>query len=303
MISMKRIVVTGATGYIGSNLVRKLVNEKNEVYIVVRKNSVSDLLGDIKNKINVFVYDNNIENLIEFFINTKPDVVYHLASLFIAEHNFNDIDNLIDSNIKFGTELLEAMNLSGVKKLINTGTSWQHYNNESYNPVCLYAATKEAFEKVIEYYTNTCGFKVVTLELFDTYGPNDNRKKIINLLSKYSKDKTLLKMSAGEQLLDLTYIDDVTGGFYYSLDQLDEMKNCSHKKYAISSEVRHKLKDIINIYENVTGNKVLVEWGARPYRDREVMEPCTLINVLPGWKAEIKLEEGLRIMNKINHSK
>ena len=190
---MNRIVVTGATGYIGSNLIRKLIDKDKEVYIIVREHSRFDLIDDIKDKVNIFVYDNKIENLINFFNRVKPDIVYHLASLFIAEHKYSDIPNLIESNVKFGTEVLEAMNQSGTKKLINTGTAWQHYNNEEYNPVCLYAATKEAFEKIIEFYTNACGFKAITIELYDTYGPKDNRKKIINLLSKYSKQKTTEK--------------------------------------------------------------------------------------------------------------
>ncbi|EJE7233290.1 NAD(P)-dependent oxidoreductase [Clostridium sporogenes] len=299
---MNRIVVTGATGYIGSNLIRKLIDKDKEVYIIVREHSRFDLIDDIKDKVNIFVYDNKIENLINFFNRVKPDIVYHLASLFIAEHKYSDIPNLIESNVKFGTEVLEAMNQSGTKKLINTGTAWQHYNNEEYNPVCLYAATKEAFEKIIEFYTNACGFKAITIELYDTYGPKDNRKKIINLLSKYSKQKTELKMSAGEQLLDLSYIDDVVNAFIIAGENLYGIDFYKHIKYTIISGERYKLKEIVNLYEKVVGSKILIDWGARPYRKREVMIPSTCTNKLPNWNQKVTLEKGLSLMNNIKLS-
>ena len=297
---MDKILLTGATGYIGSNLTKRLLKENKRVYIVARKSSKFDLLKDVMDKINIFIYDGKINNLINYFKRVKPDAVCHLASFFVSEHKSENTDELIDSNIKFGTEVLEAMSKSGVKNLINTGTSWQHYDNKDYNPVCLYAATKEAFEKIIEYYVQVDNFKVITLKLFDTYGPNDNRPKILNLLSKYSKDKTVLKMSGGEQILDLSYIDDIAEAFYHALCMIEKCDMNEHKTYGIYALKRYKLRDIISTYENVTNKKILVEWGARPYRKREIMNPCTCIEKLPGWKPKISLEDGIRLMNSLN---
>ncbi|WP_077835018.1 NAD-dependent epimerase/dehydratase family protein [Clostridium felsineum] len=299
---MEKIVLTGATGYIGSKLTKRLLKAKKEVYIIARSNSKFDMLREVLDKVNIFIYDGNILNLIDYFNKVKPDSVCHLASLFISEHRSEDVDELIDSNIRFSTEILEAMNKAKVYKLINVGTAWQHYNNESYNPVCLYAATKEAFEKIIDYYVQANNFKVITLKIFDTYGPNDNRSKIINLLEKCSKNKSVLKMSKGEQLLDLTYIDDIVRGFYIALLKLDKIgKQHFHEKYGLYGIRRYKLKDIVSIYEEVTGRKVIVEWGERPYRRREVMNPSTLISPLPDWNAEIDLKTGLKYMDQINN--
>ncbi|QLY79125.1 NAD-dependent epimerase/dehydratase family protein [Clostridium intestinale] len=296
---MSKIVVTGATGYIGSNIVKKLLDDGNEIYLICRKSSSIENLKSVESKLNIFFYEDNIEALIEFFNKIKPDCVFHLASLFIAEHKNKDIGALIDSNIKFGTNILEAMKEANIKNLINTGTSWQNYNSEEYNPVCLYAATKEAYEKIIEYYVSTHELKVITLRLFDTFGPKDNRNKILNLLDKFSKEKTVLKMSPGEQMLDLTYIDDIVSGFCRANQLVGNMQVGKHYKYVLSSE-RIKLKDLIKLYESLSDKKVLVEWGARPYRDREVMIPCTNLEILPGWKAEISLKDGLNRMIEIN---
>jgi nucleoside-diphosphate-sugar epimerase len=290
---MKNVIVTGATGFVGSHLSKKLVELGYNVHIISRPSSSYENLESVKNKINVFEYNQNITELINFFKEVKADVVFHLASLFISEHKSDEIDGLINSNIKFGTHILEAMSKSDAYRLINTSTSWQHYKNDEYNPVNLYAATKQAFEDIIEYYVRTLKFKVITLKLFDTYAEDDNRGKLINLLGKFSKEKKELKMSPGEQKIDLVHVDDVVSAFISAYDLIKE-DEINHNKYAVSSGRQIQLKDLIELYEEVTGNEVLVEWGGRPYRKREVMELWRDFDKLPNWEAEISLEEGLK---------
>ena len=290
---MKNIVVTGATGFVGSNLVRFLLKKNFKIYVIIRTDSDLANLTDIKEEVEIFRYDNAIKNLIEFFTVVKPTTVFHLASNFIAEHESHQIDSLIQSNITFGLHLLEAMKVSGVKQLINTGTSWQHYNNEDYNPVCLYAATKQAFESLIEYYVQAEGFKVITLKLFDTYGEADTRPKLINLLNKFADDNTELNMSPGEQILNLVHIDDLCEAFYVGskLIETEDYQGCH--SYAVSNDRNYKLKEVIELFEKVSGKKIKVIWGGKPYRKREVMTVWDKGLRLPNWKPSITLEEGL----------
>lgn len=231
----KNCLVTGATGFVGSNLCRKLVNENWNVTIICRENSKLDNLEDIKERINIFRYDNDIDKLVLFFKNNNFNVVFHLASLFIAEHQTKDVSNLLESNILFGTHILEAMKESDTKLLINTGTSWQHYNSEEYNPVDLYAATKEAFEKIIKYYVEAENIRCVTLKLFDTYGENDKRPKLINLLNKIADEGKELDMSLGEQKLDLVHIDVVTNSFLKAYEILEKNKDIKNEIFGVSS--------------------------------------------------------------------
>lgn len=290
---MKNIVVTGATGFVGSNLVRFLLKKDFKIYVILRTDSDLLNLTDIAGDIEIFRYDNQIDHLIDFFTVVKPLSVFHLASNFIAEHESHQIDSLIQSNITFGLHLLEAMKVSGVKQLINTGTSWQHYNNEDYNPVCLYAATKQAFETLIEYYVQAEGFKVITLKLFDTYGETDTRPKLINLLNKFADENTELNMSAGEQFLNLVYIDDVCQAFYVGSQLIDTENYQGHHSFAVSSDRNYKLKEVIELFEVVSGKKIKVNWGGKPYRKREVMSVWDKGVRLPKWKPTLSLEEGL----------
>jgi nucleoside-diphosphate-sugar epimerase len=298
---MKKIIITGATGFIGSHLCKKMVDLDYEVSIIVRPKSNYRKIKNIFKKINIFIYENNdIKGLIKFFKKINPDIVFHLASLYISEHQPKDIFDLINSNINFGTHILEAMARNNIRKIINTGTSWQHYKNEKYNPVCLYAATKEAFEKILEYYVKALEFEAITLKLFDTYGEDDDRGKLISLLKKFSQEKRTLEMSPGEQEIDLLHVDDVVEAFLSASFLFDDKDIfITHNKYAVNSGRKVKLKELIDIYEKNTGYKLRIKWGSRSYRKREVINLWDKYNSLPNWKPKITLEEGLKRLNSI----
>jgi len=290
---MSNYLITGATGFVGSNIARTLLEAKNNIYIICRKSSSFHYMDDIKKNISIFEYDGNINNLIDYLKEVRPLAVFHLASLFLSTHKFTDIHNLIDSNILFGTQLLEAMTLAEVKYFINTSTSWQHYNNRLYDPVCLYAATKEAFEKILKYYTSTQQINAITLELFDTYGRGDQRKKLMFLLKEASRTGKELKMSPGDQELDLVYIDDVVSAFLCALNLLRN-DNLTEDKYTVTSGRVLKLKKIVQIYSQISRKKLKILWGGREYRKREIMKTWKEYTLLPNWKPRVTLEEGIR---------
>jgi len=291
-MKQRAALVTGATGFVGSQLARRLVHEGWLVHIVRRANSyLPDLTG--LNNITQHTHDGSMDSMIDCVARAKPDVVFHLASKTQAEHKPEDVGPLIQSNILFGNQLLEAMRANGVNKLVNTGTFWQHYNNEDYNPVCLYAATKQAFEAILEFYVQACGIKAITLELFDTYGPDDPRPKLFQLLNNAARTKEPLNMSAGEQLIDLVHIDDVVDAYLLAAQHLLAGNVSQHECYAVSSEHPLRLKELVQLYADVIGQTIAVNWGARPYRYREVMTPWSRGNVLAGWSPKIKLEDGL----------
>ncbi|NLD95026.1 MAG: NAD-dependent epimerase/dehydratase family protein [Fibrobacter sp.] len=277
-----KIIVTGATGFVGSNLVRRLITNGNSVFVIVRSTSKIMILEDIIDKISIFAYDGNINKLIEYFTQVKPDIVFHIASLALPQHQPKDIRPLIESNLIFGTEIVEAMINSGCYKLINTGTSWQHYNNEEYNPVCLYAATKEAFEKILKYYLETTSLQLITLKLFDTYGENDSRPKIANLLHSNANRETVLDMSPGEQEIDIVHISDVVDSYLIAMD-LILSSNIKSKTYGISSGNPISLKHFVECYNKTHQPPVRVNWGGRPYRSREVMKTWKAFESLPGF--------------------
>ena len=164
-----KVLVTGATGFVGTHLVSSLLDNGYDVHCIVRRESDTTNI-DVRSSI--FRWDESISELMKYFEKENYNGVIHLASLFLSFHKSENIENLISSNIRFGVYLLEASTKNNVNWFINTGTFWQHFNNEDYNPVNLYSATKEAFLKIAKYYTEVCPSLIFsTIKLSDTFGP------------------------------------------------------------------------------------------------------------------------------------
>lgn len=288
-----KVLITGVSGYIGSHLAGFLSKYPElDVYGLSRTEILDDDIRMLIMDTKVFKLDE--DSLHNILSSIRPDVVIHLASCFLTQHTYYDIKNLIQSNIEFPTELLEAMRGVGTKRIINAGTSWQHYNSECYDPVNLYAATKQAFEDILKYYVSAQDFSAINLKIFDTYGRLDKRKKLISLLDDLSINKKSLDMSPGEQLLDLVHIDDVCEAFRISLERVKELKSNEMLDFAITNENRLSLKDLVKLYEEVNSVKLNINFGAREYREREVMVPCVNLKKLPDWNVKVNLHSGLK---------
>jgi nucleoside-diphosphate-sugar epimerase len=283
-------LVTGASGFIGNFLIEKLVIDGWNVHCLIR----NEFHTKYQDKISLHYYDGSIKSVIGAFSKSKPKIVFHLASLFLVNHKSNDVEQLIDSNIKYGSYILEAMKFSKCLNLINVGSSWQNYHKVEYNPVNLYASTKEAFEKLIKFYVEAYNFNVITLRLFDTYGPGDKRNKILNLLKKQIELLPPLKMSPGNQKINLVHVSDVVEAFTIAANRLLDKAVNTNEIYSIKSELEISLKDLVSLINSINNTSLNIEWGSLDYRDREVMEPLCYYPCLPQWKPKINLNDGLR---------
>lgn len=240
------------------------------------------------------VYVDDRQTLYEEMEIVKPEIVIHLAGIFLSEHKDDDIAALIDSNIDFPTILFDAAYKSGCRRFINTASCWQNYQGESYNPVNLYAATKQAIEDILKYYVMAKGAEAITLNIFDSYGPNDLRKKVLNIVSGL-KDGDSIGMSGGDQRMYLCYIEDIVSAYIQAINLLYSMKGGEYKKYAVRDESTYSLKEIITCYLTLSGKHINVRWGERPYRSREIMDPSGWGDVLPGWQIQYPLELGMKL--------
>lgn len=284
------ILITGATGFIGKHIVNKLYTQHN-LFVLARKTSTIESIAD---KVIVIYDEEDTVKLQEAISENQIDGVIHLASLYLYQHKPEEINELISSNITFGVRLLEAVVKSKVNWFINTGTLFQHYNNEDYNPVNLYAATKQAFEVMAKFYYETSTLNFVTLKLSDTYGPGDTRRKIFNLWKQCAETGEPLNMSPGEQIIDILYIDDVVDGYIKLIEQLivDDSRELCGKSFSLPSAERMTLKELAKKFEEITNTTLNIKWGALPYRGREVMLPV-LSERLNNWEPNVYLEEGI----------
>ena len=288
-----RVLLTGATGFIGSHLVHRFSEAGHEVSAIVRPVSDLSAIAGVVPRGRCHFYERDFDSVERALRVTVPDVVVHLASLFISQHKAEDLPDLISSNVVFGTFLLEAMKAHGVRRFINTGTNWQHFQDSQYDPSNLYAATKKAFEDILQYYVQAHSVIATTLELTDTYGPDDKRRKIVNLLLQSIRTGKQIDISAGDQLMDLVHVDDAIEAYMLACDQTLS-RDAGYLTYSVTSGPTIKLKDVVALMERVRGKRPPVNIGRRPYRHREIMSPWLQGKVVPGWKCENSLESFLR---------
>jgi nucleoside-diphosphate-sugar epimerase len=293
----KVTLLTGGTGFIGSRLAARMLEANYSVHFIVRPGSDLKQVSGLTSRAHIHVHDGTTHGLIDIVKNVRPQTVFHLASLFIAEHVSEDVERLISSNVLFGSQLLEAMRVADVRQFVNTGTSWQHFHSDGERPSCLYAATKRAFQDIVEFYSDAYGLRAVTLKLFDTYGPGDGRRKLFRLLRDAASAGEPLSMSAGEQQIDLVYIDDVVEAFRIAEARLASETTTSQEIFGVSSGKPLPLREVVELYKKVFAQDLKINWGARPYRSREVMVNWTGALGLPSWTPKIDLLEGLRRMH------
>ena len=290
---MDKVLLTGATGYIGHNLTARLAATGWQVHILVRPESDARRANTATAR---HIYDGGTESVLAAVAAAKPDVVFHLAGLVKRAHAVQDVEAIVGANVLLGAQVLEAMAATSCRILVNAGTYWEYDTEGHYAPNSLYAATKRAFQDLIVFYVRFHRLRAITLILFDVYGPSDWRGKLIpSLVAKVRAGKPM-PATGGEQRVDLVYIDDVTDGFMRAAALLrEEGANASgHRVFALDTGRRLKVKEVAAVLETVAGRHLDVRWGELPYRDNQIFEPKLATEILPGWSPKVPLEEGLR---------
>jgi nucleoside-diphosphate-sugar epimerase len=290
-MSSYRIVVTGAAGFLGSYVARQLMNEGHEVYALLRPSSslrqMEDLglMGKVK-ELRFAAYD----ELESIFTEVQPAAVVHTAALSRGGDSPSEMRDMIESNVTFPSMILKYMMKAGVRAFVNTGTSWQNSTGGEFTPFNFYASTKQCLEAIIAAFSND-GLSAVTLRLFDPYGPYDRRKKIIDLLINCVLTGEELRMSPGEQYMDITHVTDVARAF--SLAVREALSNDpGHRVYGVSGE-RIRLRDLAQMISEIAGRSCPIIWGGREYRPREIMMPWDGYGRLPNWRPLMDLRSGL----------
>lgn len=291
---MRRVLITGITGYIGAHLARNLLPDC-EVCGLVREPRNLEYLGDIQSSIRFVRYDGTYACMEAAIEASQPDLVYHLAAYYTGGRSPEQLTNLLNANIVLGAHLLEAMAEHKIPALVWASTVMAHYLGEPYCPLNLYAATKQAFSDLLAYYTDAGLLRAVTLVLSDTYGPGDHRPKILNLIRNAAETGEKIDLSTGTQDYDVVYIDDVISAFRIAGEQLlqGEYQDAA---FQIVPDCPLTLRETVEKMLQVNRLTLNAGWGERPASQREITKKIRLYPSLPNWKACVSLEEGLRKM-------
>jgi nucleoside-diphosphate-sugar epimerase len=289
-----RLLLSGATGYVGRYLLKKLNRDKFHLALLVRKEYSEGHPGDL-------IIDIRQSNWKEKVRDFNPDTVVHLAAYLTSGDDEKQIDRLIESNISFGTHLLDALNLTNIKTFINTGTIKEYHLHEGKKiPSCLYGATKSAFRPIIDYYQSLTGFRYFNIIPYTIYGGIDSEKKMLDFIYESLGAVKPIDMSPGEQVMDFIHIDDVVNFYTALLLQLTGIrKDISeiHLGYGKGSTP----KQIAALMEKISEEKCNINWGGRPYRPNDTMysvAPQDLSGLQIGWQPTVSIDDGIALYIK-----
>jgi len=295
---MKTVLLTGATGFLGSHLLESLLKNNYEVVVLKRSTSntwrIDSLLKEVR------VYDVDKQPLQKIFEENSIHTVIHMATLYRKADDGVDVQEMITSNVSFPASLIELGVKYGLKAFINTGTFFEcdcsvlpvteQANTKAFN---LYAKTKLAFDAILTTYEKE--LSIVTLRLFSPYGEKDNYK-LIPMLVKKALSGLKIELSDGLQKLDFIYSGDVVNANLKVLEKLEANEPLS-KVYNIGFGKPLSVRDVVSILEQKLGRRLDVTWGAVSEYDI----PCVWSDISRakkdlGWEPEIDIYQGLEYM-------
>lgn len=295
---MKNILVTGTTGFIGSYLLKALV--KNNYNVILLKRSTSDTfrIDNLLNQVKTYDID-NIE-LETIFSQNKIDGIIHLSTYYVKSHLLDDIEDLVNSNVTFPTKLLELSVKYNVNFFINTGTFFEydfHSNpineNSKEEPYNLYASTKLAFDKIIQYYVSSSNLNVLTLKLSAPFGYNDNHKLVPYLINSVLKNEKVI-LEKGEQEWDFIYVKDIIDAYLKAVNFCKNTKRSLYEEILIGTGKKTSIKDIVNIINNLKGEKLItLEKEYNPNQIFEAFVDNSKAKNLLQWVPQYSIEQGL----------
>lgn len=290
-----RILITGATGFVGQNLMPMLTNKCPEVEILL-------LCRNQEKARTLYPYPKVIVKEAEDWESVKafnPDVVLHLASLSTSRNDSEIIQPLLDSNILYGVRLLDALTeCDNLKLFVNTGSFAEYrWGAESINDAYLYTATKSAFRVFVDYYSQLTGYKYINVIPYTIYGGKPTIKRLMDYILESMDSKEPVDMTAGEQILDFTHVDDLCDFYVHVASHIDDLQQVPNGEcFHIGTGKGTTIRELASVMEEVYGKKCNIHWGGRPYRDRDTMHAVAPVakNIeLLHWRAKILLRDGI----------
>jgi len=297
---MKRVLLTGATGFIGANLCRRLLRDGHDVHCIVRKGYTDWRIKDIQQSIHLHIVDlNDFESLLTFVSNLRPDWVFHLATHGAYSWQ-TDLNKIVQSNILATVNLVEACVKTGFEIFINTGSSSEYgykdhapAENEWIDPNSYYAVTKASATLFCRYTAIRHNVCIPTLRLYSIYGSYENPGRLIPTIILYGMNGSLPPLVDPNVARDYLYIKDVENAYLLLANQFRETTG---EVYNLGSGTQTSLSEVVALACNVFNLSVEPQWGTMPNRqwDTTIWKANNDSIRKIGWHPEFTFEMGFQ---------
>jgi nucleoside-diphosphate-sugar epimerase len=279
-----KILVLGGSGFLGKKLINKMGQQSIELHTAVRNVPLS-----IQRNCNYIL----IEDLEKgsSSIPLEFDVIINVAMKRSSKRLPVPDDDLWQLNYEIPINIIRRY--SNQKTLvINTSTYIQNYKGIKGQTVETYGATKELLSSALKSDADEGLYRVLDLYLFTLYGPGDRETHLVPLLLSAIKNKTVVSLSEGKQLLNLLYAQDAVDSIVGAITSSKK----GYSAYHLWEPVYFTVRDLVLAIDQALETKLQVEWGAVPYSGHEMFEPWAIpIEKYPNLTSKISLADGIKL--------
>lgn len=296
------VLVTGGTGFIGSHLTRRLVDEGADVHVLT--SSVSSVypvrLLDLRDEIDLRGGNlNDSWALNHLLTEIRPTIVFHLGAYTHVGKSWERADECIQTNVQGTVNLLDALSRFDFRRIVYTSTSEVYgdiavpFNEEdAVQPLSPYSVTKYAGELFCRMMHLGTGMPLVVVRPFNAYGPAQSPDRVIPEIIVKGLRKERLLMTKGIQTREFNYVEDLVDGFVRAA----VLPGIENEVFNLGGGVEISMRDLATTILELMGNPIRPEIGALPERPTEIPEmrsDSTKAVKRLGLRSPISLEEGL----------
>lgn len=301
-LSDRRVLVTGASGFIGSHLTRRLVNDGAVVHALT--SNVSSVyparLLDLRDSLTLHEASLDDRGAMELLADeVRPEYVFHLGAYTHVGKSWSRVDECTQVNIQGTVNLLMALERYGFTRFINTGTSEIYGDidvpfreDATVHPVSPYSISKHAAEEYCRLFADARSLPIVRVRPFNAFGPMQSPDRVIPEIISRALQKKPLKMTQGTQTREFNYVEDLADGFI----ALATAPGIEGDLFNLGCGREISVRDIAITILRLMGDPITPEFGALPERLIEIYRmhaDVTKTRERVGWSSKVTLEEGL----------
>ena len=288
---MVKILITGAAGFIGANLTRKLIKTGNEINILIKETSNLWRINDVVSNCNVHKIDlKKVEDVRNVVKEVNPELVYHCSGHGIYSSQKNNTE-IFSTNILGTFNLLNALNENNnLHRLVNLGSFFEYLTN----PTDPYTISKITQTKLAEHFFKEKKLPIITLRLFTPYGKFDSPGRLIcDLMIALIRNKPLEIFSKYTKR-DFIHIDDVIT----ALEIASQQPDITGEIIDIGTGNEISVEEIVSMSNQLSDNELVINWNDTKQREVDILPE----NIFLGrqqtqklnWNPSTSLEDGLQ---------
>lgn len=297
----KTVLITGAEGFIGSHLTRRLAEEGAEVAALVLPGADQTRLAGLGSKVRVRPVDITDEGGVKELVEeVRPEAVFHLAAFTDVGRSWEKLDQALSVNLGGTVNLIKALSGGECKMMVAACTAEAYGQNTppfreemALDPLSPYSFSKAAATRLCRMASHSLGVPVTILRLFLAYGPGQGEERFLPQLIRAGTEGYPFKMTEGKQTREYTYIDDVVDGFLLAARK----GKGEGEVYNLGSGEEIAVGDLVLLMGEILGKEVTLDPEPLPYRPNEIMRLVGdhgKIEKELGWKAGTDLARGLK---------